>query len=402
VAVTDRPHPYLAAMGREIHPMASHRRSIPRWIVLAALLLALVLFARQIVPSREPAWRSAASSKASLRHDLPVSRPTPVDHRRTWRPFPPGAPELRVGLLMKNIYNLQLESQTFSADGWYWLEWDDDLERILRDQSLKPDQLVEFANQVEAWDSQIDQETADAQRLGDGSRYQLFRFSARFYIDAIDERHSPFETVVLPVVVETRPEAFALSRAAVRLRPADTASPLTGDYSELAGYSLKRNWIVEGQNAYEMIGPRQDEVYSQLAFRVAYGSEPWASFMKWILPLLIVMTIVLLAPSLESSLGEMRLAIPSTALLTLVFLQQTYKAELPTTPYLTFLDELYAYSYLVAVGLFILFLWGSNRMESAPPAQRPEVQRSINRIDSLCQWGALLGLGVVAVLAWFL
>ena len=39
------------------------------------------------------------------------------------------------------------------------------------------------------------------------------------------------------------------------------------------------------------------------------------------------MSIVLLAPSLESSLGDMRLAITSTALLTLVFLQPTYKSE---------------------------------------------------------------------------
>ena len=117
----------------------------------------------------------------------------------------------------------------------------------------------------------------------------------------------------------------------------------------------------------------------------------------WIPLVLIVMSVVLLAPSIESSLGEMRLAIPSTALLTLVFLQQTYKAELPSTPYLTFLDELYAYSYLVAVGLFILFLWGSNRMEAAAPERRQAVQRSINTI---CQWGALLGLGAVAVVAW--
>jgi len=382
--------------------MAPQRRRIPRWIGLAVILLALVLLTRQMLPSGEPSWRSAARSKAALRHELPVSRPTPIDHRASWRPFPSDAPELRVGLLMKNIYGLQLESQTFSADGWYWLEWGEDLERIRRQRNLKPNQLVEFANQVEGWDSQVEQETEDAQQLAGGRHYQLFRFSARFYIDSIDERHSPFETVVLPIVIETRPEAFALSQAAVRLRPVDTTSPLTGDYSELAGYSLKRNWIMEGQNSYELIGPRKHEVYSQLAFRVAYGSEPWASFMKWILPLLIVMSIVLLAPSLESSLGEMRLAIPSTALLTLVFLQQTYKAELPTTPYLTFLDELYAYSYLVAVGLFVLFLWGSNRMEAAPPDQRQEVQGTINRIDTLCQWGALLGFGVVALVAWWL
>lgn len=382
--------------------MALPSRRLPRGIALVLVLLAVVLVARLTLPSGEPSWRSAARSTSGLRHERPISRPTPIDHRATWRPFPPDAPQLRVGLLMKNIYNLQLESQTFSADGWYWLEWGEDLDRILGEHNLNPDQLVEFANQVEAWDSRIEQETADARQLADGSRYQLFRFSARFYIDTIDERHSPFETVVLPIVIETRPEAFALSREAVRLRPADPESPLTGDYSELAGYSLRRNWIAEGQNVYELSGSQQRDIYSQLAFRVAYGSEPWASFMTWILPLLIVMSIVLLAPSLESSLGEMRLAIPSTALLTLVFLQQTYKAALPTTPYLTFLDELYAYSYLVAVGLFILFLWGSNRMEASPPERRPDVQRSINRIDTVCQWGALVGFAVVAVLAWFL
>lgn len=50
------------------------------------------------------------------------------------------------------------------------------------------------------------------------------------------------------------------------------------------------------------------------------------------LPLVIVMSMVLLAPVLESSLGEMRLAIPSTTLLTLVLLRQIDKAELPATP----------------------------------------------------------------------
>lgn len=136
--------------------------------------------------------------------------------------------------------------------------------------------------------------------------------------------------------------------------------------------------MVVERNSYGLIGPHRDEVYSQVALRVAYGSEPWAAFMKWILP----MSIVLLAPSLESSLGEIRLAIPST-------------------PYLTFLDELYAFSYLVAVGLFVLFLWGSNRMEAAPPERREAVRVGINRIDTYCQWGALLGFGLVALLAWF-
>jgi hypothetical protein len=380
--------------------MALRGRRLRRWIALLVGLLGVLLLLQLLIRPAAPPWRPSAHANAPLRRELPVSKPTPIGSLQEMRRFPADAPEIRVGLLLKNIYNLQLESQTFSADGWYWLEWGEDVNQILRSQNLGAEQMVEFANQVEVWDSQIEAETADPQRAENGNFYQLFRFSARFYIDTIDERHSPFETVVLPVVIETRPRQFALSSSAVRLRADSKLGSLTGDYSELAGYSLRRNWVIEGENLYDLIGPDDDEVYSQISFRVAYGSEPWAAFMKWILPLIIVMSIVLLAPSLESSLGEIRLAIPSTALLTLVFLQQTYKAELPSTPYLTFLDELYAYSYLVAVGLFVLFLWGSNRFEAASEDQREAVRQGINRIDTVCQWGALLGFAIVALLAW--
>ncbi|MFM7236347.1 MAG: hypothetical protein ACKOYK_06195 [Cyanobium sp.] len=113
---------------------------------------------------------------------------------------------------------------------------------------------------------------------------------------------------------------------------------------------------------------------------VVYGSDLLAGFTKWLLPLLIVMIIVLLAPSLESSLGDIRLAIPSTAL--------------PATPYPTFLDRLYGYCYLVAVGLFVLFVWSSNQFEATPEDQQDRLRARINRIDGCCQWGTLIGLGV--------
>lgn len=316
--------------------------------------------------------------------------------------LPADAIPIKLGIHIKNIYNLELEKQIFSADGWYWLEWPAAIERFRLDNKIDAGQMVEFLNQVEAWDSLITQENPEPRTLPDGGRFQLYRFSARFYIDQIDERHAPFETVVLPIVFEVGHSVFNQAGQAVRLVSDPELSNLLGDYSELAGFRLRRAWIQEAINAYDIFRGEHRPSFSQLIVRVAYGSEPWAAFMKWILPLLIVMTIVLLAPSLESSLGEMRLAIPSTAVLTLVFLQQTYKGELPSTPYLTYLDELYTYCYLVAVGLFILFLWSSNRMEKTPPAARDAVRLQLNRLDSHCQWGALAGLLSVAVLAWFL
>lgn len=87
------------------------------------------------------------------------------------------------------------------------------------------------------------------------------------------------------------------------------------------------------------------------------------------------------SPSLEGSLGEARLAISPTA-------------------YPTFLDQLYADGYLVSVGLFVLFLGGSNQLESTGEADRERVMRRINPVDLRCQVGALIGFALVALIFW--
>ncbi len=316
--------------------------------------------------------------------------------------YSPNTLPLQVGIHVKNIYNLELERQTFSADGWYWLLWDQRLQEVIERENIAIGQLVEFTNQVETWNSRIEPESEKPERSPDGTYSQIFRFSARFYIESFDLHDSPFETIELPLVIETRPDVFSLARQGVRLESAPNLLKLIGDYGDLAGYSLKRSNLRQRLNLYDAYGTHTNRAFSQLVLKVVYGSNPLAAFTKWVLPLMIVMIIVLLAPSLEGSLGEIRLAIPSTAILSLVFLQQTYRSELPSTPYPTFLDQLYAYSYVVAVGLFVLFVWSSNIFESTPPDQQQQVRQRINRIDALCQRGACVGLGIWALLAWVL
>lgn len=369
-----------------------------RWLAVALVLVSLLGFTLLVL--HRPTPQSSSREQAPLRRELSVSLARNIRHRISPRAFPAEAPPLRVGVQLKNVYNLQLDSQIFSADGWYWLSWNEELNTILEQERLKPAALLDFLNQVESWDARIEPETDGPQRTDSGTYYQVFRFSGRFYIDVIDEHRSPFSKVRLQVVMEARPESFSLSKHAVRLLPDPEMKVLVGNYGELSGYHLERGWIEETTNTYRMSVQNNEETFSQLIVNVLYASEPWTAFTKWVLPLLIVMTIVLLAPSLESSLGDMRLAIPSTALLTLVFMQQTYKSELPAIPYLTFLDELYTYSYLVALGLFVLFLWSSNKLEAAPAEQKQAIRLSINRIDSICQWSALGGLILVGVLAW--
>ena len=105
--------------------------------------------------------------------------------------------------------------------------------------------------------------------------------------------------------------------------------------------------------------------------------------MTWILPLLIVL-----------------LASPSTALLTRLFLPQSYKAELPSLSYLTFLDCLPAYSYMGSLLLFMLFLWGTNVLAEAADQDKGEAWRRMNGRDRICQLTAFVGFFVIAIWAW--
>ena len=68
------------------------------------------------------------------------------------------------------------------------------------------------------------------------------------------------------------------------------------------------------------------------------------------------MIVLLLASSMlfvHPTLTEVRLAAPATALLSLVFLQQTYSSTLPEIGALVLLDEIYALAYAVIIVLIL-------------------------------------------------
>ena len=115
---------------------------------------------------------------------------------------------------------------------------------------------------------------------------------------------------------------------------------------------------------------------------------------------MIINSIALMAPSVEGSLADVRLAIPSTALLTLIFLQQSYHSSLPKLSYTTFLDDLFSCSYVISMALFALFTWGHNTYSSAPDGQKEQAMKVINNADRFFQVSSGVLLIVVAVFSW--
>ena len=74
-----------------------------------------------------------------------------------------------------------------------------------------------------------------------------------------------------------------------------------------------------------------------------------------------------------------------------MFLQEGAHSELPALDYLTFLDKLYLFGYLVATAEFWLFVWGTNLISRAPEAEHTQVMDRINRVDLVYQITTITG-----------
>jgi hypothetical protein len=180
-------------------------------------------------------------------------------------------------------------------------------------------------------------------------------YTGDFYIDNLDLRRFPFSSVSLPVVLEVDDPVGDLTYKSLRLIP-DLRDSGIGQYSDLFGW-LTRGWSFGEFRHHFASGlgvSAVDEEYSQLIFDVSYQRSSWSAFWTLIQPLVVVMASIVL---ITRVLTEFRVEIPIAVLLTLIFLQDGYRSELPNLPYLSFLDSVYAIAYLLSIVSFALVLY---------------------------------------------
>ena len=312
----------------------------------------------------------------------------------------PGA-VVQVGLHVRNIYDLSLVDQSFLAEGWYWYEWGADVQALLERLRISPDDLIELANEIELGQYDSKQTLPSSEELVKVGRFRRsVRFSGKFFLENVPQRYAPFDAQVLSIDLELNPDALAAGPNQVRLEPMNTAAAMVGESVQISGYELdsvswRRSVVVYPK---EVFAPMR---YSRISAVFRYGKNEWSVFLKWIFPVLVVMAIVIVSPSIEGVLGDVRLAIPPSALLTLVVMQDVYKSSFPPAPYLTYLDELYVYCYIVCLAIFLLFLVGTNLVARAAEVDRDRVARRVNRIDAVVQLSTLIGFLLVGIVGWY-
>jgi hypothetical protein len=139
-------------------------------------------------------------------------------------------------------------------------------------------------------------------------------------------------------------------------------------------------------------------------FDISYGTSAWAAFWRLLLPLAVLMAMVLLVFKVRPDEQDARASIPVTVLLTLVFMQQTYRSELPQLPFLTFLDRVYVVAYVVTLVAFVLVIWIGRRyavMEEMPEGlERDQMERYLYRLDELWPLAVVMFSSISILLCW--
>lgn len=316
-----------------------------------------------------------------------------------------GAAAIELGVFVDNIYLLDTESRSFDSNGWIWLRWPDAVQQKLAEKQLSPDKLIVFGNEIDNWDFALEPADEGVVREADGRYYQRFHYSGHFYVEHLDLHRYPFQTIGIPLIFELADSLPSLLNLPLTLE-IDREQSGIGSYIDITGYETQGYRLTSHIHEYAstMGNPlaKGDRLrVPQARIVVSYKKSFNATFMSLLLPLITVMTLTLFSPSLSSSAWDVRVGIPPTALLTLIFLQQGYRDKLPELPYVSFLDTLYNACYVVNIVLFGLFLWSSNEIHEATEADRSEVVARIERIDRRFQIGLTVFLLLAVAANWW-
>jgi hypothetical protein len=388
-------------------------------VVLAAIL-ALIAIGRidvNAVRSRD-ALRLSSSARAlisdprqlppsgwsTLRGDVLSDSEAQVDQQE----LEASKHRVQVGVYATTASELDLSVPSYASSGYIWLRWDEPLQRYLEASNATIDQRFSLLNTlITDAPPQIQPVGDEPQRLDDGSYYQLFTYRGRYYLDRASFRHYPFMSVSLPLALEVDDVDGGLTYRQLRLEP-DIRNSGMGLYAHIIGW-LNQGWsIAEYRHHYASnfgLGGAETD-YSLLLYEISFGTSSWAAFWRLLLPLAVLMAMVLLVFKVRPDEQDARASIPVTVLLTLVFLQQTYREDLPDLPFLTFLDQVYVVAYVVTLVAFVLVIWIGRRYADLEAlvdgAARESLQQRLDHLDNSWPLVVVAFGGAAITLAWML
>ena len=263
------------------------------------------------------------------------------------------ATQVKVGLYAVNAYEIDTAANTFFFKGYLWLRWKGEIDPI---------STLEFANSVEEWGLTVTNLTEKPQQLPNGEYLQSMRVQGRFF--------EPFSLTNYP-----------LDKQNLQITLEDTLNDNTKIVyvpdDEETGFDSRfkvPGWTVNGISAetvdHDYVSNFGDTTaesakYSALTFAIEIQRAKNLFWWKLLLPLVLVLITNWLALLLSPTYSEIRTAMPATALLTTVFLQQSSLDSIPQVSSLVLMDLIYVVAYLTIAMTFAQVIWDNHKIKNA-------------------------------------
>lgn len=289
--------------------------------------------------------------------------------------------KVHTGIYVNRIHNVDRASGTFSANGWLWMSWDKPRDGDWYEDKISID-TIKFMNEIpnaSKRDKLIDEPEEQY-----GSRmWQSMRFSSKFLINNQDFSRFPFENVELPIEIGS--DAFAIDDVVYIPNLKDS---LVSDRLSLSGFEFRglqaRNFshsiTSKWGHSIDPVSPEDQThwVYPHLEWVMQFSRLSSSSIARLFTPVFAAMIVLMFSLLVNLNVASPKITIPASVLLVLAVLQERSHRLLPADiTYLTYMDKIYMFCYVLTLISFLSSLYCVNRIHRASDNVMPSLMISL-------------------------
>ena len=71
-----------------------------------------------------------------------------------------------MGLHIENIHQFSMKDKVYFVEGWYWLRWPAEIQKIIETKKIELTKIIEFSNQVENSSFSNEPDTSESEKSG--------------------------------------------------------------------------------------------------------------------------------------------------------------------------------------------------------------------------------------------
>jgi hypothetical protein len=294
-----------------------------------------------------------------------------------------GQPQVvTVGAVPITVYGVDMPEGTYYGDFYVWYRWKGPID---------PVSTTEITNNVERWGTTFTALTEEPELQPGGYFLQQFRLDGRFDNDYTFGRF-PLDVEHLYLTFEnsTYPADQLVYQAAP---PSDL---LTEENLQVQGWQVGRWTAHESLHTYNSRHgrPNESSTYSAVSFSLELSRPPSYFIGGLLLPLVVVMMMGLAALLVDGKSTDVRIALPTTAILTAVFLQLAYADGLPSVRGLVLMDLIYVVAFVslaIVLGRVIYASYETRR------TLRPGYSTRRGDLTSLAVLGPTIVIAIIGI-----